>query len=341
MADHILEVKGFNPFMYILIFEEFLINSALYEKDKLIEFMNIIKDNQSNSSEIEKFIKSIESTEDQLGGATVSTETLYSESKLFIEKAEGIIKKTIETKDTDLDLLFNTIVQKIAAMAMIARDGDANRQTTDKNLSDLIETMPYLLEQLTDYKKRLIATTDTKLKENIKKQNEDIDKLISFVNIANEKVNNASKRADRDPKEKPEIEFVKESNDKTIEILTEMLTTPDNAINIAAAKAILASAIAFASVGCLTLIKHANRAQSNIVEDGKKLAKEILKKAIDSIYAKINKESIEKQTDPDINKQIEETISILKKLCNPTNMTELFMEVVYFNEKSNAKSNTE
>ena len=62
--EHIVEVKGFNPFMYIFIFEEFLSNPALYEKDNLIKLMNIIKDNQNNLVEIQNKMGTIDSDND-------------------------------------------------------------------------------------------------------------------------------------------------------------------------------------------------------------------------------------------------------------------------------------
>ncbi len=343
MADHIVEVKGFNPFMYIFIFEEFISNPALYDKDKLIEFMKNIEDNKENPDKIKEFLQNL--NESQHGGANEPengateppqseiTKSLEIEIKDFIENAEGIIKKTTQKESSNL--LYVNLVFKIAAMAIIARDAHANPEVSKNNLTEITKTPQYLLDQLTEYKNALPNTEDPELKKIMGTHIKNIDNLIDIVNAANQKVNDASKSDVRNPEEKPSIDFVRESNDETIKILKEMLTTSDINLNIIAAKAILASACAFATISCLSRVKGTttNVELNKTHENFKKESETILQKSIDIIYDAISTGS---NADSEINEKINKTISILKKMCTPQNMIELFMEVLYFNEKSNS-----
>ena len=102
--EHIVELKGFNPFMYIFIFEEFLINSNLYEKDKLIQFMKIIEENKSNPNLIEGLIESIENTiEKQVNGGVTTESNTGNQTDLDInkqiEETISILKKMCTSKN--------------------------------------------------------------------------------------------------------------------------------------------------------------------------------------------------------------------------------------------------
>jgi len=333
----------FNPFGYIFVLEEFLKDPSIYRKDDLIRVMKFIKENKTNPNCIDLIDKEINKKRDASvspshGGASAVTkqsgvksdQTLRSEIEKFIETADGIMKKTIKRPSSNL--LTVNIVSKIAAMAMIARDANREKLTADKNLDELIKTMPYLLEQLNKYKTALTSTTDETLKKNMKKNTEDIDKVIGFVTDASEKVKSNSNRKP-ETQVKPSVDFVEASTYETISILKEMLTTKDEGINIAAAKAILAAATAFAAIASLTLIDHTST-DNKIVQNGNKLAQNIFESALNSIYEKIEDSP---GSGPDINIQIEETIEILKKLCTPKIMMEIFMKIIYLIEKPNTK----
>jgi hypothetical protein len=348
-----LKLKGFNPLMYIFIFEKIKtdlengLDSEL-DKKKLIEIIAIIKENKNEPDMIEARLISFYAEQPQdrptsRGGS--SQEPLQTELKRFIDNAPNIINKIIP--HTDSDLLIVNIASKIAAMARIARGDNANGV---RNLDELTKTIEYLLLQMTNYKTLLNKTTDETLNAKKEMNNQNIEALIMFVTDANKQVTAST----RETSSGISVNFLKKTAGETIDKLKEMLTTNDVGVNIAAAKAILAAGCAIAAIACVS-----NTFSSNeIGKVGNQVTEGILKIAMNAIYESIasdepndGPETVSKkgpEKDPetgskidaksDIKSQITEIISILKKMCNSTNMIELFMEIVYFNEKQEIES---
>lgn len=331
----------FNPFKFIFTLEAFSKDSTLYDEVKLIRIINFIKDNKDKPDCIMLIDKEMKNIIASRGGSSVGPtpptgptpsaldQTLDTDIKTFIENAEKIINKVILKPDSDL--LIVNLSNKIPAMAIIARDMDNEVKRTETMLDQLTKTMDYLITALGDYKTVLLAS-NLKTEENKK----NADKLLELANEAKAKVD-LTKESAKNPKtpipEAP-IQFVNESNDKTIEILKEMLTTKEIPLNIAAVKGILAASVAFSAIACLSAIKP-NIPRSEHVTNGRILVTQILTKSIIAIYEKIG--SSDSKTDSTaIDTKINETISFLKKMCTPDNMMEIFMEIIYLIEKPQA-----
>jgi len=332
----------FNPFKYIFTLEGFLEPSGdssepsgdssetIYDKDKLKSIIEIIKANKDKPDCITIIDEEIKKIESIKGGATElhpkgdpeadkTSNTLRAEIDKLINSADNIINGVTKSKDSDL--LIVNINHKIAAMARIARDTDEDNSKSDKNLHELADTVNYLLEQLTAYKLILTETKDPTIIQNIATHQGDIDNAIKSVTQANEKVRAATSPKNRPVENIDSMDYVKESTTIIIPPLAEMINTQDTPLNIAAVKAILACAIAFSAIACLSLLDHTDK--NKVLESGKKSVEGILKITLDLIYSKINPDS------GDINTRIKETIIFLKKMCNPKNMMETFMEIVY------------
>lgn len=334
----------FNPFKFIFTLEGFSTDHTLYDEVKLIRIMNFIKANKEKENPISLIDKEMKDIGVLTGGMNVPPgpptdpptdppptgpppapdQTLDVDIKAFIESAENIINGV--TFQANSDKLIINLPSKIAAMAMIARDAENDVKRTEIMLDQLTNAMDYLITFLNNYKTVLIKS---KLKTEKNQQN--ADDLLSLVNEAKQKVDNAKKYTQNPTASAPEAstKFVNESNEKTIEILKEMLTTDDKSLNIAAAKGILAASVAFSAIACLSYIKP-DITRGNVVKDGEKLVTDILTKSMNAIYDKIGSSD---STDSTINKKITDTIEYLKKMCTPTNMMEIFMEIIYLIEK--------
>lgn len=314
----------FNPFEYILILEECLINPQLYkEKEELFKnFMECVEKNKDNEHFIEMIEKEINK---KMGGATSDANLTMQEVQKNIDGINKNIKTEVEKAINDVKSINNDNL----TLFILNSVKDGKTEKTEKNIKDLL--------LLTNYGLKTLLECQTILQE-INKDNPDEklqtvhDELNAIIKTINNIIGLAKDYESIPPDKNFNNSLLSKSNfyhKKTNEVLLKILKTEHTNLNSAAAKVIIASSIIFATMKCLSISTAKNDLETN----------KIIKKILQDDMNIINGNPVPIPTsgnNSDIVDLIKKTILILNKKCKPEHMMDTFIYVLSMIEKNNS-----
>lgn len=316
-------MEKFNPFAYILILEECLKNPNVYEKDKLIKFMDVIKENKDQENFIEIITTEINKMN---GGSTVDAIMKKDDIERNIERINVELKTTVENAINDIkNLNVNKLLGFITDFL-----SKAKKVKNLRDLGDALLLTNYGLKYLIECQKVLHANSAT-LKEEFQDVESQLNSVIGIANKTSIEVEKfiASKKIPPDGNFynsvlKYATKYHKDGNN----ILKNILKTNIEEVNLAAAKSIMASCIALSVMTFLNIYDIDDEKFTMYSSTIKKIIEDDLKLiANDEPELDVNPDT-NPDTNPDINVLINDIITILKKKCTPQDMMDTFIEIV-------------
>lgn len=308
----------FNPFEYILILEECLETPQLYkEKEDIFKnFMECVEKNKNNEEFIEIVEKELNELNKKNGGAKGSPVDPNLTMKEVQKNIDGInqnIKTKVEKAINDVKLILLDDLTTFILNSI--KDGKTKK--TEKNIKDLLLLTNYGLKTLLECQNILQKIKDEELQS--------VDRhLNTIIRVINNIIRLATKYESIPPENNFDssiLKMTKNYHKKTNEILSKILKTKYETVNLLAGKAIMASSIIFATMTCLSISTAKNDVETNNITK-KILVDDInIIKATDPTPLPVPTSSI----DSDI---INNTISILKKKCKPHHMMDTFVYIL-------------